>query len=664
MNIEQEIAALRKELHEHNYRYYAQDAPIISDQLFDEKLARLKDLETQHPNFYDPNSPTQRVGGAITKNFDTVVHEQRMYSLDNSYNRQDLLDWEARVCKNLGIEQVDYTCELKYDGASISITYINGKLSQAITRGDGVQGDDVTQNVKTIRTVPLQLTGSTIPEKFTIRGEIMLPIAGFQEMNKLRVAAGEEPYMNPRNTASGSLKLQDSTAVAARPLACYLYQIVAARPLFTSQLESLEAAARWGFHVPKHFVHAPNMDAVFRFLDYWEQQRSTLPYEIDGVVIKVNQMAYQEQLGYTAKSPRWAIAYKFRAEAVETILEDVTYQVGRTGAITPVAQLQAVLLGGTVVKRASLHNADFIQTLDLHYNDTVLVEKGGEIIPKITAIKHDKRSVMAKAIVFASLCPECATPLKRKPDEADHYCPNTQGCLPQRVGRVAHFISRKAMDIDGLGAETIHLLIQHNLIDSYADLYTLKEEDLIPLDRLAEKSAQNIVQAIAASVTVPFARVLYALGIRYVGQTVAKKLSNHFGSIDALMFATVEDLVQVDEIGERIAQSVVDYFGIAAHHNQLSKLREAGVQLKQVVAALDSTLLEGMRFVVSGVFALYSRVQLKHVIEQNGGKVAASISKNTTYLIAGDKMGPAKRTKATSLGVPIITEQEFNAMLA
>jgi DNA ligase (NAD+) len=663
MNIEQEISALRKELHEHNHRYYTQDAPIISDQLFDEKLARLKMLEEQFPAFFDPNSPTQRVGGAVTKNFKTVVHDQRMYSLDNSYNRQDLLDWEARICKNLGVDHVAYTCELKYDGASISITYADGKLVQAITRGDGIQGDDVTQNVKTIRTVPLQLTGASIPKKFSIRGEIILPTAGFSAMNKQRLAAGEEPYMNPRNTASGSLKLQDSSAVAARPLECYLYQIVAERSLFASQIESLEAAAQWGFRVPKHFVYAPNMEAVFRFLDHWEQARINLPYEIDGVVIKVNQMSFQEQLGYTAKSPRWAMAYKFKAEAAETILEDVTYQVGRTGAITPVAQLNPILLGGTVVKRASLHNADFIKGLGLHYQDTVLVEKGGEIIPKITAIKHEMRPATSKEIVYATHCPECNTPLERNTDEAHHYCPNSMGCMPQRVGRVAHFISRKAMDIDGLGAETIQLLMQHQLINSYADLYTLTETDLIPLERLAEKSAQNIIEAIAASVSIPFARVLFALGIRYVGQTVAKKLAHHFGSIDALMFATVAELVQVDEIGERIAQSVVDYFSVPLHHEQIAKLRAAGIQFSQAITEKDSTLLNDMRFVVSGVFELYSRDELKATIEQNGGKVASSISKNTTYLIAGDNMGPAKRTKAISLGVPIISEQEFNELL-
>lgn len=664
MNIEEKINALRKELHDHNRRYYIDDAPIISDQLFDEKLATLKALEEAHPAFFDPNSPTQRVGGQVTKNFETVSHEYRMYSLDNSYNRQDLLDWEVRMCKNLGVDQLDYTCELKYDGASISMTYEQGKLVRAVTRGDGFQGDVVTHNVKTIQTVPLQVSATNIPEKFTIRGEIMLPIEGFREMNKLRIQDGEEPYMNPRNTASGSLKLQDSRLVAARPLTCFLYQIVSDRSVFETQYESLQAANAWGFHVPKHYIHAANMEEVFAFLSHWEKERQTLPYEIDGVVIKVNQMAYQEQLGYTAKSPRWAMAYKYKAEAVETQLEDVVYQVGRTGAITPVAQLRPVLLGGTVVKRASLHNADFIAALDLHIGDTVSVEKGGEIIPKITAVHVNKRQKDAISVSYITSCPECSATLFRNPDEAQHYCPNSDGCMPQRVGRVAHFISRKAMDIDGLGAETIDLLMQNNLIDSYADLYSLKEEDLTPLERLAEKSAQNIVKAISESVQVPFARVLFALGIRYVGQTVAKKLAQHFGSIDALANASVEDLEQVDEIGSRISESVVSYFQSEKNRLVLDQLRHAGVQLEQDTSQMPiSTVLAGKTFVVSGVFTLFSRDELKERIEQNGGKVGSSISKNTSFLVAGDKMGPAKKTKADELGVPIISEEEIAKML-
>ena len=664
MTVEQELNALRSELHDHNKRYYGEDAPIISDQEFDEKLTRLIELEELNPHMFDPNSPTQRVGGTITKNFNTVMHKHRMYSLDNSYNRQDLLDWEARMCKNLGVAQLDYTCELKYDGASISLTYQKGELVQAVTRGDGFQGDDVTQNIKTIHSVPLKIASNTFPEQFTIRGEIMLPIEGFKAMNVLRVKAGEEPYMNPRNTASGSLKLQDSSLVAARPLACFLYQIVTDRSYFDTQLESLKAATNWGFNVPKHYIHAKSMDAVFAFLDQWETARTSLPYEIDGVVIKVNSLAYQEQLGYTAKSPRWAMAYKFKAEAVETQLEDVVYQVGRTGAITPVAQLKPVLLGGTIVKRASLHNADFIASLGLHYNDSVFVEKGGEIIPKITAINPEKRNIKSRPIEYTSLCPECATPLERNPDEAQHYCTNVTGCMPQRVGRVAHFISRKAMDIDGLGAETIQLLMQHELIDTFADLYALKEEDLIPLERLAEKSAQNIVQAIADSVQIPFARVLFGLGIRYVGQTVAKKLAQHFGSIDALSNASLETLEGVDEIGARIAQSIIAYFESDHTAALISKLRQAGLQLEQqVIQTPSSTLLKDLRFVVSGVFERYSRDELKEVIEQNGGKIVSSISTKTNYLVAGDKMGPAKKLKAETLGVTILSENDLVAML-
>ncbi len=664
MNTAEKIHALRTELHEHNRRYYIEDAPVISDREFDEMLAELQALEDANPALFDANSPTQRVGGAVTKTFNTIAHEQRMYSLDNSYNRQDLLDWEQRMCKNLGVASLDYTCELKYDGASISLTYEDGKLVQALTRGDGFQGDEVTQNIKTIHSVPLQIVASDVPQRFAIRGEIILPLAGFEQMNKQRIAQGEEPYMNPRNTASGSLKLQDSTLVAARPLDCFLYQIVTDRTLFQTQLASLQAAKRWGFYVPEHFVHAHNMQEVFAFLDHWEQARSSLPYEIDGVVVKVNQLAYQEQLGYTAKSPRWAMAYKFKAAAVETQLEDLVYQVGRTGAITPVAQLKPVLLGGTIVKRASLHNADFIAELGLHRNDTISVAKGGEIIPKITSVNHSKRLPNSQAIEYATNCPSCGSPLKRNPEEAQHYCPNAAGCLPQRVGRVAHFISRKAMDIDGLGAETIQLLIKNNRINSYADLYALTEADLISLERLAEKSAQNIVQAVAASVSIPFHRVLFGLGIRYVGQTVAKKLAQHFGSIDALMQADVEALEAVDEIGTRIAQSVVAFFQDFDNLFVISQLRASGVQLEAAVLSQPtSTTLADMRFVVSGVFSKYSRDELKATIEQHGGKIASSISKNTTYLVAGEKMGPAKKTKAESLGVRIISEQEFDALI-
>lgn len=664
MNIAAQIEALRKELHEHNRRYYVDDAPIISDQVFDEKLAALQALEDANPAYFDPNSPTQRVGGAVTKNFKTVVHQHRMYSLDNSYNRQDLLDWEARMCKNLGVTQLDYTCELKYDGASISLTYKNGELMQAVTRGDGIQGDEVTQNVKTIPSVPLKISTHNVPENFTIRGEIILPIDGFKEMNRVRIEQGEEPYMNPRNTASGSLKLQDSSLVAARPLDCFLYQIVADRSLFKTQLDSLAAAASWGFYVPKHYVYAATMEEVFDFLDTWEEKRTSLPYEIDGVVIKVNQLAYQEQLGYTAKSPRWAMAYKFKAEAVETQLEEVVYQVGRTGAITPVAQLSPVLLGGTIVKRASLHNADFIKGLDLHFNDTVSVEKGGEIIPKITAVNTNKRLPNSKRVVYTTVCPECHTALVRNPEEAQHYCPNASGCMPQRVGRVAHFISRKAMDIDGLGAETIQLIMQNNLINSYADLYHLTFEDLMPLERIAEKSAQNIIDAIAASTQVPFSRVLFALGIRYVGQTVAKKLAKEFGSIDTIANASIEALEAVDEIGTRIAQSVVAFFSSDENRLTIEQLRHAGVQLSEEISnEPTSTKLTGMRFVVSGVFSKYSRDELKALIEHHGGKISSSISSKTSYLVAGDNMGPAKKAKAESLGVTLISEEELNTML-
>ena len=664
MTIAEQITSLRKELHEHNTRYYVEDAPIISDQLFDEKLAMLKELEDAHPAFFDPNSPTQRVGGAVTKNFKSVVHEHRMYSLDNSYSKKDLLDWETRMCKILGVTALDYTCELKYDGASISLTYINGTLAKAVTRGDGIQGDDVTNNVKTINSVPLQITATDVPEVFTIRGEIILPLAGFNAINEQRIKADEEPYMNPRNTASGSLTLQDSSLVAARPLDCFLYQIVTNSTLFKTQLESLEAATRWGFYVPKHYKHAANMDAVLEYLNEWEEKRSSLPYEIDGAVIKVNRLSNQEKLGHTAKSPRWAMAYKFKAEAVETQLQDVVYQVGRTGAITPVAQLKPVLLGGTVVKRASLHNADFIADLDLHYYDTVFVEKGGEIIPKITAININKRKPNSESVKYIINCSECNTPLERNQDEAQHYCPNTNGCMPQRVARVAHFISRKAMDIDGLGAETIQLMMQNNLLHSYADLYAITTAHLIPLERLAEKSAQNIVQAISASKEVPFYRVLFALGIRYVGQTVAKNLAEHFGSIDALALAKTEALESVDEIGSRIAESVREFFASPKNRQIIEQLRIAGVQLEQQAkeGSISNTFAD-LRFVVSGMFTDFSRDEVKALIEQHGGKIVSSISSKTSYVVAGENMGPSKKSKAEALGIPIITAKQFISML-
>jgi DNA ligase (NAD+) len=579
MDIQKTIQQLRYELNQHNYNYYVLDNATISDFEFDQKLKQLQELENQHPEFFDENSPTQRVGGTITKNFPTVVHDYRMYSLDNSYSKEDLQDWEVRIQKVLGNVPLQYTCELKYDGASISITYENGKLKRAVTRGDGFQGDDVTNNIKTIKSVPLQLKGD-FPDRFDIRGEIILPYEGFEKMNQELIEIGETPYSNPRNTASGSLKLQDSSEVAKRPLECLLYFIVGNNLNVKTQFESLEAARNWGFKVPKEAKLANNLDEVFEFINYWDEHRHNLPYETDGVVIKVNSFQYQDELGYTAKSPRWAMAYKFKAEQVSTKLNSISYQVGRTGSITPVANLEPVQLAGTVVKRASLHNADQIEKLDIRIGDEVFVEKGGEIIPKIIAVDLAKRNPNAEITQYITHCPECNSELKRKEGEANHYCPNYYGCPPQIIGRIQHYITRKAMDIDGLGGETVALLFNNNLVKDYSDLYELKVEDVIPLERMAQKSAENLVNGIEKSKEVPFERVLYALGIRYVGETVAKKLAKHYKNIEALQQATLMELVMVDEIGEKIAQSVIEFFENPDNIRIIDRLKSFGVQFE------------------------------------------------------------------------------------
>ncbi|MEG3658672.1 NAD-dependent DNA ligase LigA [Arenibacter palladensis] len=664
MEIKEKIESLRTELREHNYNYYVLDNATISDFEFDMKLKELQALEAKHPEFYDASSPTLRVGGAITKNFETVVHEHRMYSLDNSYSKEDLEDWEKRIQKILGDAPVEFTCELKYDGASISLTYENGQLVKGVTRGDGFQGDDVTSNIKTIRSVPLQLKGD-YPPKFDIRGEIVLPFEGFAKMNQERIENGEEPYMNPRNTASGSLKLQDSALVAERPLDCLLYSIVGVNLKLESQWQMLEKARDWGFKVPKAAKLCKTTDEVLEFIEYWDKHRHELPYETDGVVIKVNSIQHQEELGYTSKSPRWAMAYKFKAEQVSTVLNEITYQVGRTGAITPVANLEPVLLAGTTVKRASLHNADQIEKLDIRVGDTVFVEKGGEIIPKIVGVDFTKRPIHSQPTQYIDHCPECHTPLERSEGDAKHYCPNEYGCPPQITGRIQHYISRKAMDIEGLGGETVELLFKEGLIENYADLYLLTKEQLIPLERMAEKSAENLVKGVADSVKIPFERVLFALGIRFVGETVAKKLARAYKNIDALMIATVEELMTVDEIGQRIAESVVSFFGNDINLEIISRLRQYGVQFEVSADKLENQtdILKGQTFVVSGVFENLSRDELKKLIEDNGGKVGSSISSKTSYLVAGDKMGPSKRTKAESLGVPIISEADFLNML-
>ncbi|MEL0650942.1 NAD-dependent DNA ligase LigA [Algibacter sp. TI.3.09] len=658
-NIKKQIQELSDELRMHNHNYYVLDNATISDYDFDIKLKELQELEAKHPEFTDANSPTQRVGGAITKNFETIKHAQRMYSLDNSYSKEDLLDWETRIKKMIDGD-VQYTCELKYDGASISLTYINGVLEKAVTRGDGFQGDNVTANVKTIKSVPLKLKGD-YPPVFDIRGEIVLPFEGFNKMNEDRIEIGEEPYRNPRNTASGSLKLQDSAEVAKRPLECLLYNLTGGNLGVSNQFESLEKARQWGFKVPEVAKLANSIDQVLDFINYWDIHRHDLPFETDGVVVKVNSLQQQEELGFTSKAPRWAMAYKFKAEQVSTRLNSISYQVGRTGAITPVANLEPVELAGTTVKRASLHNADQIEKHDVRVGDMVYVEKGGEIIPKILGVDLSERPANSEPTLYITHCPECDTALERKVGEAQHYCPNYNGCNPQIIGRIQHYISRKAMDIDGLGGETVALLVNEGLITNYSDLYELTKEQVIPLERMAEKSAEKLIQGVEQSKNIPFERVLFALGIRYVGETVAKKLARHYKSIDAVREATQEALVNVDEIGIKIAESVCLFFTSEENNNIINRLKSFGVQLEMSAEELvgKTSLLAGQSIVVTGVFETVSRNELKKLIEDNGGKVSSSISSKTSFIVAGDKMGPSKKEKAEKLNVELVNEAEF-----
>ncbi len=664
MDIKTSIDFLRNELNQHNHNYYVLDKPTITDFEFDEKLKQLQELEMNYPAFFDENSPTQRVGGTVTKNFETVKHEYRMYSLDNSYSIDDLTEWENRLQRVLGNVTIEYVCELKYDGASISITYENGKLLRAVTRGDGFQGDDVTNNIKTIKTVPLTLKGN-FPEKFDIRGEIILPFEGFEKMNQDLIEIGETPYSNPRNTASGSLKLKESAEVAKRPLECLLYFITGNNLPFNTQFDGLEAARNYGFKVPTASKLAKNLAEVQEFINYWDTHRHTLPYETDGVVIKVNSFEHQNELGYTSKSPRWAMAYKFKAEQVSTQLESISYQVGRTGSITPVANLVPVQLAGTIVKRASLHNADQIEKLDIRINDTVFVEKGGEIIPKIIAVDVSKRPQNTTKTQYITHCPECQTQLVRLEGEANHYCPNFYDCPPQIIGRIQHFISRKAMDIEGLGGETVTLLYKNNLVKTYADLYDLTLEQILPLERMAQKSAENLINGIKKSTEIPFENVLFALGIRFVGETVAKKLAKHYQNIDNLCQANFDDLILVDEIGERIAKSVIEFFENENNQQIIQKLKDKGIQF-QVLEKTNpnaTNIFEGKIFVVSGVFSVFSRDEIKQSIEDNGGKNGSSISTKTDFVLAGENMGPAKLEKANKLGIKIISETDFIAML-
>lgn len=659
-SILEQINALRAELHQHNYYYYVLDKPIITDLDFDLKLKKLQALEDLYPAYFDENSPTQRVGGQITKNFETVTHQNRMYSLDNSYSKDDLIEWEKRNIKLLGTEIINYTCELKFDGASINLSYKNNQLVSAVTRGDGFQGDKVTQNIKTIKSIPLKLSIPT-NYSFEIRGEIILPIDGFNKMNQERMEAGEDLYMNPRNTASGSLKLQDSAEVAKRPLDCLLYQIIGENLPHKTHFDNLQFAKEIGFKIPDSIKIAKNLTEVFQYIDEWDQKRFTLPYETDGVVVKINSIDQQDELGYTAKSPRWAIAYKYKTAQVATKLLSVDYQVGRTGAITPVANLEPVSLGGTIVKRASLHNADQIEKLGLHLNDEVYVEKGGEIIPKIVGVNVAARNTETQIVQYIKHCPECQTELIRTEGDAKHFCPNEYGCPPQITGRIIHFISRKAMNIDGLGAETVELLFKNKLIYDFADLYDLKLEQLIPLERMAEKSAQNIIDGLIKSKEIPFEKVLFAIGIRFVGETVAKKLAKHFKSIENLIKASYDELITVDEIGDRIAQSIVEFSNNLNNIQLINRLKYYGLQfeIKEDTSNKTSEKLKNLVFVVSGIFEKISREELKLLIENNGGKVGSSISTKTNYVIAGENMGPSKRTKAEELKIKIISEDDF-----
>lgn len=665
MNIQERIETLTKQLNYHNHLYYVESRPEISDYEFDQLMEELMRLEKENPQFASPTSPTKRVGGDITKKFETVKHRYPMLSLSNSYSKEEIVDWANRA-KKLVDDTFEFVCELKYDGVAIGIQYLNGKIHRAVTRGDGTQGEDVTANVKTIRTIPLELNGD-FPEDFEIRGEIILPIAQFEKINEQRRINFEEEYANPRNLASGTLKSLDSKVVAERNLDAYLYGVYGEDLPYTNHLEAVEKAKEWGFKTPsselRYIVKTSSIDEVMNFIEYWDVERDNLPFQIDGIVIKINDYATQQELGFTAKSPRWAIAYKFKAEQVETILESVTYQVGRTGAITPVANLKAVALGGTTVRRASLHNADQIAKLGLHLGDTVQVEKGGEIIPKIVGVNLQKRDETCTEIVFISHCPECATELVRQEGEAQHYCPNDKSCAPQVKGRMEHFIARKAMNIDGLGTETIDLLFTKGLVSDVSDLYDLTFDQIVDLERMADKSANNLLQSIQASKEVPFERVLFALGIRFVGETVAKQLAKAFKNIEALALAKYEDLIQVDEIGEKIALSVLHYFQQEDHIQLIEKLLKAGLKFEIEEVELASNLLEGKSFVVSGVFTSFSRNEIKALIEANGGRNVGSISAKTDYVLAGENMGPAKLEKATKLGIAIISEEDFKRMV-
>ncbi|WP_294186242.1 NAD-dependent DNA ligase LigA [uncultured Sphingobacterium sp.] len=664
MDIEKKIKDLTAELKQYNYQYYVLANSVISDYDFDLKLKELEALEAQYPAFADPNSPTQRVGGDITSRFQTERHRWPMLSLGNTYSQEELLDFDQRIRKIIG-DQFEYVCELKFDGLSISLTYENGKLSKAVTRGDGTQGDVVTNNVKTIRSIPIKLKEGAYPAQFEIRGEIFMHKSAFLRLNKEREDNAEPMYANPRNFASGTIKLQDSAEVAKRPLDCFLYFLYCDNRtnLFHDHWNSLNHVKEWGFHVSEHSRKCTAISDVFAFIDYWEVERHNLGYEIDGIVIKVNDYAQQEELGFTAKNPRWAISYKFKAERVETELNSISYQVGRTGAVTPVANLQPVQLAGTTVKRASLHNANEIARLDLHEHDTVFVEKGGEIIPKIIGVNYTKRLPGSTSFVYPTSCPECGSELIRQDGEAVHYCPNETGCPPQIIGKMQHFIGRKMMDIEGMGDETVDNFFKKGLLHNIVDIYGLKDhqEDLQQLERFGQKSIENMLKGIEKSKEKPFEKVLFSLGIRHVGETIAKKLALHFKNIDALAKASAEEIESVQDIGRRIAESVREYLDNPIHQEQITALRNYGLnfEIKEKEIVLTSNLLEGKTFLISGVFADHSREELAALIESHGGKMVSAISAKLSYLVAGDKMGPSKLAKAEKLGIPMINDKEL-----
>lgn len=657
------IDQLREELHTHNYNYYVLNAPVITDQEFDHLMRELQDLEAKHPEHFDPNSPSVRVGSDLNKNFKQVEHKYPMLSLGNTYSQAEVTEFYDRVSKSLN-EDFEICCEMKFDGTSISLTYEHGKLVQAVTRGDGVRGDDVTDNVKTIRTIPLILH-SDYPDSFEMRGEILMPWDVFEELNRERELREEPLFANPRNAASGTLKSQNSAVVASRKLDAYLYYMLGENLPHDGHYENLMEAEKWGFKISHITKKVHSLQEIFDFINYWDVERKNLPVATDGIVLKVNSLRQQRNLGYTAKSPRWAIAYKFQAERALTRLNKVTYQVGRTGAITPVANLDPVQLSGTTVRRASLHNADIIASLDLHIGDMVYVEKGGEIIPKITGVDIDSRSADAEKVEFISHCPECGSKLIRYEDEAAFYCPNETGCPPQIKGKIEHFISRRAMNIEGLGPETVDQFYQEGLIHNVADLYSLSADDICRLDRMGEKSADNIIQGIARSKEVPYERVLFALGIRFVGETVAKKVAKAFRSIDALAAANLDALIHVDEIGLKIAQSIISYFADEKNLELVERLRNAGLKLEADEEDLSghTDILQGKSIVISGVFSRHSRDEYKELIEKHGGKNVGSISKKTSFILAGDNMGPSKLEKARSLGIAIIDENEFLSMI-